>query len=87
MADLKRQIIEALNLKHLKPEDIGDDQLLFVDLNHHGGVSSIPPGESELAEGRLELLRNVDGMGLPGGSRGSPDASRVIATESSGQGW
>lgn len=31
MADLKVQIIEALNLKHLKPEDIGDDQPLFVD--------------------------------------------------------
>lgn len=30
MADLKVQIIEALNLKHLKPEDIGDDQPLFV---------------------------------------------------------
>lgn len=30
MADLKLQIIEALNLKHLKPEDIGDDQPLFV---------------------------------------------------------
>ena len=31
MADLKRQIIATLNLKHLKPEDIGDDQPLFVD--------------------------------------------------------
>ncbi len=31
MANLKRQIIEALNLKHLKPEDIGDDQPLFVE--------------------------------------------------------
>lgn len=31
MADLKVQIIEALNLKHLNPEDIGDDQALFVD--------------------------------------------------------
>ena len=31
IADLKKQIIEALNLKHLKPEDIGDDQPLFVD--------------------------------------------------------
>lgn len=31
MADLKSQIIEALNLKHLKPEDIGDDQPLFVE--------------------------------------------------------
>ena len=30
MADLKMQIIEALNLKHLKPEDIGNDQPLFV---------------------------------------------------------
>lgn len=31
MSDLKKQIIEALNLKHLKPEDIGDDQSLFVE--------------------------------------------------------
>ena len=31
MANLKKQIIEALNLKHLKPEDIGDDQPLFVE--------------------------------------------------------
>jgi acyl carrier protein len=31
LANLKRQIIEALNLKHLKPEDIGDDQPLFVE--------------------------------------------------------
>lgn len=29
MSDLKSQIIEALNLKHLKPEQIGDDQALF----------------------------------------------------------
>lgn len=29
--NLKVQIIEALNLKHLKPEDIGDDQSLFAD--------------------------------------------------------
>jgi acyl carrier protein len=31
IANLKKQIIEALNLKHLKPEDIGDDQPLFVE--------------------------------------------------------
>lgn len=31
MADLKKRIIEELNLKHLKAEDIGDDQPLFVD--------------------------------------------------------
>ncbi len=31
MADLKRQIIAQLNLKDLQPEDIGDDQSLFVE--------------------------------------------------------
>lgn len=30
VTDLKVKIIDALNLKHLKPEDIGDDQPLFV---------------------------------------------------------
>jgi len=30
ITDLKVKIIDALNLKHLKPEDIGDDQPLFV---------------------------------------------------------
>lgn len=29
--NLKVQIIEALNLKHLKPEDIKDDEPLFVE--------------------------------------------------------
>lgn len=31
MSNLKTQIIEVLNLKHLKPEDIGNDQPLFVE--------------------------------------------------------
>ena len=31
MADLKKQLIVQLNLKDLKPEDIGDDQPLFVE--------------------------------------------------------
>ncbi|HYG02547.1 MAG TPA: phosphopantetheine-binding protein [Chryseosolibacter sp.] len=31
MADLKKQIVEALNLRHINPDDIGDDQALFVD--------------------------------------------------------
>jgi acyl carrier protein len=31
MLDLKKQIVEELNLKHLKPEEIGDDMPLFVD--------------------------------------------------------
>ena len=31
MADLKQQIIVQLNLKDLKPEDIGNDQPLFVE--------------------------------------------------------
>lgn len=29
--NLKRQIVESLNLKDIKPEDIGDDQTLFVE--------------------------------------------------------
>ena len=31
MSDLKIQIIAQLNLQDVKPEDIGDDQPLFVD--------------------------------------------------------
>ena len=31
MYDLKKQIIAQLNLQDLKPEDIGDDQPLFVE--------------------------------------------------------
>lgn len=31
MADLKVQIIEQLNLQDVKPEDIGNDQALFVE--------------------------------------------------------
>jgi len=29
--NLKRQIVEQLNLKDVKPEEIGDDQPLFVE--------------------------------------------------------
>jgi acyl carrier protein len=31
MSDLKKQIVEVLNLKHINPTDIGDEQPLFVD--------------------------------------------------------
>jgi len=31
MSDLKTQIVAQLNLQDIKPEDIGDDQPLFVD--------------------------------------------------------
>ncbi|TAH41498.1 MAG: acyl carrier protein [Bacteroidetes bacterium] len=31
MQNLKVQIVEQLNLKDIKPEDIGDDQPLFVE--------------------------------------------------------
>ena len=31
IADLKKQIVEQLNLQDIKPEDIGDDQPLFVE--------------------------------------------------------
>jgi len=38
MSDLKKQIIAQLNLQDVKPEDIGDDQPLFV---HGLGLDSI----------------------------------------------
>jgi acyl carrier protein len=31
IADLKKQIVEQLNLQDIKPEDIGDDEPLFVE--------------------------------------------------------
>ena len=31
MSDLKTQIVAQLNLQDIKPEDIGDDQPLFVE--------------------------------------------------------
>lgn len=31
LSDLKKQIVEALNLKHINPADINDDQPLFGD--------------------------------------------------------
>jgi acyl carrier protein len=31
MTDLKKQIVEQLNIQDIKPEDIGDDQPLFVE--------------------------------------------------------
>ena len=31
MRTLKQQIVEQLNLQHIKAEDIGDDQPLFVE--------------------------------------------------------
>jgi acyl carrier protein len=31
MADLKKQIVEQLNLQHIQPENIGDDEPLFVE--------------------------------------------------------
>jgi acyl carrier protein len=31
MEDLKKQIVAQLNLQDVKPEDIGDDQPLFVE--------------------------------------------------------
>ena len=31
MSDLKKQIVAQLNLQHVQPEEIGDDQPLFVE--------------------------------------------------------
>ena len=55
---------EVLDADIVKLLDLLHHQLLLVDLDHHRSIPSISPGESELAEGRLELLRNVDGTGL-----------------------
>jgi hypothetical protein len=44
--------------------DLLHDELLLVDLDDDGGVSCVAPGEAELAEGRLEFLRDVDGAAL-----------------------
>ena len=55
---------EVIDANVVKLLDLFHDQLLLVDLDHHRGMPSISPGESELAEGGLELLRNVDGTGL-----------------------
>jgi acyl carrier protein len=40
-ADLKRQIVEFLNLSHIKPEDITDDMPLFGE-----GLGRIPSTRS-----------------------------------------
>ncbi len=39
--NLKKQIIEALNLKHLKPEDIVNDQPLFGDGLGHDSFDAL----------------------------------------------
>jgi len=31
MSDLKKQVVEQLNLQDINPEEIGDDQALFVE--------------------------------------------------------
>lgn len=45
-------VIELLYLLH--------DELLLVDLDDEGGAAGIAAGEPELAQGRLELVRDVD---------------------------
>ena len=53
---LDADVVELLDLLH--------EELLLVDLDDHGGVSCIAPRETELAQGGLELLRDVDGVRL-----------------------
>ena len=53
---LDADIVVLLNFLH--------HELLLVDLDDDRCVSGISPGESELAEGGLELLGDVDGARL-----------------------
>ena len=55
---------EVLDADVVKLLDLLHHQLLLVDLDHYGGMSSIAPREPELAEGGLELLRDINGAGL-----------------------
>jgi acyl carrier protein len=61
---LKEQIIERLNLKHLKPTDIGDDQALFVE---GIGLDSIDALELIVLlqqEYNIKLSNAADGPGV-----------------------
>ena len=53
---LDADVVELFDLLH--------DQLLLVDLDDHSCVTSIAPCETEFAERRLQLLWNIDSMGL-----------------------
>ena len=64
---------EVLDADVVKLLDLLHHQLLLVDLDHDGGMSSIAPREPELAEGGLELLRDVNGAGLHHASAGDAD--------------
>lgn len=55
---------EVLDADVVKLLDLLHHQLLLVDLDDDRRVSRIPPGESEFAEGGLELLRDIDGVRL-----------------------
>ena len=64
MADLKKQIIAQLNLKDLKPEDIGDDQPLFVE---GLGLDSIDALELIVLlqqEYKIKLANAEEGQGM-----------------------
>ena len=53
---LDADVVELLDLLH--------DEVLLVDLDDDRGVARVAAREAELAEGGLELLRDVDGAGL-----------------------
>lgn len=55
--EMKRFIIETLELENLRPEDIGDDQPLFAD---GLGLDSIDAFELGIAL-RKKLLVSIDG--------------------------
>ena len=71
---------EVLDADIVKLLDLLHHQLLLVDLDHDGGMSSIAPREAELSEGGLELLRDINGAGLHHASAG--DIEKDLSSES-----
>lgn len=70
MQNLKVQIVEQLNLKDIKPEDIGDDQPLFVE---GLGLDSIDALEL------IVLLQQHYGIKLAKAEEG-PEVFRSVST-------
>ena len=59
-----RTFCQVLDADVVKLLDLLHDELLLVDLDDHGGVPCIAAREAELAQCGLELLRDVNGVGL-----------------------
>ena len=56
---------EVLDADVVKLLDLLHEQLLLVDLDDERGVPCVAARKAELTQRGLELLRDVDGAGLP----------------------